>query len=61
VIGYHFFYPFKFTSPLGLTKKGAWFEVKKGGSLDRMRAIAGCLLNSLSRNRLTFGLSHPLG
>jgi len=58
--------PFDFRFPIsvhpyGLTKKGAWFEVKKGGSLDRIRAIAGCLLNSLSRNRLTFGLSHPFG
>ena len=42
-------------------KKGAWFDVKKGGSFVRIRAIAGCLLNSLSRNRLTFALSQPFG
>ena len=40
-------------------KKGAWFEVKKGGSLLRIAETAGCLLNFLSRKCLTADLCHP--
>jgi hypothetical protein len=44
-----------------ITKKGAWLEVNTGGSLLKIDAIAGCLLNSLSRNCLTDGLLHAFG
>ncbi len=45
----------------GREKKGAWFEVKKGGSLLRIAPMAGCLLNLLSRNCRTADRSHPRG
>ena len=47
--------------PLFITKNGAWLEVNTGGSLLRIDAIAGCLLNSLSKNCLINGLLHPFG
>jgi hypothetical protein len=50
-----------YPTPASMTKKGAWLEVNKGGSLLRIDATAGCLLNSLSRNCLINGLLHPFG
>jgi hypothetical protein len=50
-----------FRQDLTPTKNGAWLDVKKGGSFFRMDATAGCLLNSLSRNRLTACRLQPRG
>jgi hypothetical protein len=53
-------YP-RYPATLSMTKKGAWLEVNAGGSLLRIEAMAGCLLNSLSRNCLINFLLHPFG
>jgi hypothetical protein len=44
-----------------MQKKGAWLDVKKGGSFLRMEETAGCFLNSFSRKSLTSFLFHPDG
>ena len=50
-----------YPSTLSMTKRGAWLEVNAGGSLLRIEAMAGCLLNSLSKNCLINFLLHPFG
>jgi hypothetical protein len=47
--------------PDGIIKKGAWLEVKTGGSLLRMAETVGSLLNAVSRNVRTALRSHPRG
>jgi hypothetical protein len=44
-----------------IRKKGAWFEVKKGGSFLTIDAMAELRLKSLSRKRRTRLRSQPLG
>ena len=47
--------------PVAITRNGAWFEVKSGGSRRRIAAIAGSFLNSFSRNRRTSPRFQPRG